>query len=591
MPKKKKVVVIGAGVSGIVATKACLEEDFDVITIDKADSWGGVWRFELGREKASHSGQVWQNLVTTSSAFVTSFSDFMPPEKSTGESHSEWAPFHMSHMTYRKFLADYINKFGISKCFRLHTTVKAVQDRKNGDAHAGYSVHVSSTQDGKCVEDTLECDFVIVASGQHQSTKLPAIPGLQEFKASGGLVLHSTEYVDAKPFAGKRVLVIGAGDSGADLVKHISDVSAPGKTYISLRNGVHVLPRMGVESLRKGAAWTASDEAVPADYNIMRAQMYRPLHMRTKNLEMLPGTLKALAMETKDPVVAELYRLHYMLNGKTEDTYFATKSHEMCKALGSGAAQLRPGVKRFEGPLVVFEPAHSLPNDVTVCAPIADAAAPVDAVVLCTGFKQAWPFLPRHQMHDHLERYHLVFHPELPNMAFVGFARPSGLGAIPPLAEMQARWVAQVIAGRALLPSRNEALKLIASHKADFTRVRPDAEGHTFVQFVLYLETLARKIDAAPHMGRLFFTDRKLWSRLMFGPFNSMQYRLVGPHANPAYVKQKLFEGRVGSYLRDRLPKPVLMLTAAKGFVLGLLPGKFGRRHAPLLEKQKIIAA
>jgi hypothetical protein len=47
----------------------------------------------------------------------------------------------------------------------------------------------------------------------------------------------------------------------------------------------------------------------------------------------------------------------------------------------------------------------------------------------------------------------------------------------------------------------------------------------------------------------------------------------------------------VGSYLRDRLPKPVLMLTAAKGFVLGLLPGKFGRRHAPLLEKQKIIAA
>lgn len=271
-----------------------LEEDFDVITIDKADSWGGVWRFELGREKASHSGQVWQNLVTTSSAFVTSFSDFMPPEKSTGESHSEWAPFHMSHMTYRKFLADYINKFGISKCFRLHTTVKAVQDRKNGDAHAGYSVHVASTQDGKCVEDTLECDFVIVASGQHQSTKLPAIPGLQEFKASGGLVLHSTEYVDAKPFAGKRVLVIGAGDSGADLVKHISDVSAPGKTYISLRNGVHVLPRMGVESLRKGAAWTASDEAVPADYNIMRAQMYRPLHMRTKNLEMLPGTLKVV---------------------------------------------------------------------------------------------------------------------------------------------------------------------------------------------------------------------------------------------------------------------------------------------------------
>ena len=582
-PVKKKVVIIGAGVSGLTVAKSMLEEGHDVQVLEKADSFGGVWRFDNSKDRTFNSGQVWQNLVTTSSTWVTSFSDFTCAERTDDIKtypHAKHSPFHMSHQQYRNYLEGYMKENGVAKTLRFKITVKSTKLLADNRWELVIQ-HADKKQ-----PETLQADFVVVATGQHQNVKAPSIPGLEDFK---GNVVHSTDYVNAAPFQNRRVLIIGGGDSSADIVKHISEVSKPGETYLCLRSGVHVLPRMGLSSV-------GGMSKFPADYNIMRAQFYRSLPVRTRALDSLPKGLKMKvqkATNSKDEAFAkEIYRMHYMLGGKTEDTYFATKSAEMCQALADGAAQLRPGLKGFEGNIANFQPASTILNDESVCSPIVDTSVEVDDVVLCTGFKTYYPFLPEdYQSHSDVERYNLVFHPDLPNMGFAGFVRPSGLGAIPPLAEMQGRWMAQVVSGRAVLPDKASLDAHVKQHKMDFFSARPNANTHTFCQFLCYLNTIGGLIDVKPNLAKMFFTDNALWKRMMFGPFSSHQFRYQGIHSKPEYVRKTLFDGQHATYRNKRAKPVIVMAMATKAFLLSLIPGPIGQREQPLLHRKKILAA
>jgi hypothetical protein len=67
---------------------------------------------------------------------------------------------------------------------------------------------------------------------------MPAIPGIEKF---GGRVIHSADYVNSKPFVGQSVLVVGMGNTGAEIALDLSEGGA--RPIISLRDGVHIVPR------------------------------------------------------------------------------------------------------------------------------------------------------------------------------------------------------------------------------------------------------------------------------------------------------------------------------------------------------------
>ena len=80
-----------------------------------------------------------------------------------------------------------------------------------------------------------------------------------------------------------------------------------------------------------------------------------------------------------------------------------------------------------------------------------------DVVVYCTGYKITFPFFDEDfiSAHDNrIELYRRVFHPEIPNLFFIGLLQP--LGAVMPLAEAQGRWVAEYLKGEYALPSPPE---------------------------------------------------------------------------------------------------------------------------------------
>jgi len=106
----------------------------------------------------------------------------------------------------------------------------------------GEAVHaVRRDADDWIIEATsgsLRSPFLVVATGYNAEPAMPSFPGIEKFK---GKVIHSADYVNAAPFAGQSVLVIGMGNTGAEIALDLAEGSA--RPTISLRDGVHIVPR------------------------------------------------------------------------------------------------------------------------------------------------------------------------------------------------------------------------------------------------------------------------------------------------------------------------------------------------------------
>jgi cation diffusion facilitator CzcD-associated flavoprotein CzcO len=112
-----------------------------------------------------------------------------------------------------------------------------------------------------------------------------------------------------------------------------------------------------------------------------------------------------------------------------------------------------------------------------------------DVVVYCTGYKVTFPFLDPETVSapdNDLPLFRRVFHPEIPNLYFVGLLQP--LGAVMPLAELQSQWICDHLAGRYTLPSP-EAVRadMTAERRAMFKRYVPSKRHTMQVDFEDYV--------------------------------------------------------------------------------------------------------
>ncbi|MHC5720656.1 MAG: NAD(P)-binding domain-containing protein, partial [Nostoc sp.] len=111
----------------------------------------------------------------------------------------------------QNYLNSYADNFGVLERIRFQTEVTNVS-RKTGE-QPGWIVTIRVNEK----EEKHEFDFVLVCNGIFSTPKLPSLPGREEFAASGGRVLHSTEFNDASIIEGKRVVVVGYGKSACDI--------------------------------------------------------------------------------------------------------------------------------------------------------------------------------------------------------------------------------------------------------------------------------------------------------------------------------------------------------------------------------------
>lgn len=461
-------IVIGAGPGGLVSTKEMIEAGFDdVICLEQSGQIGGTFA----------SG--YDSLLLTSSAPFSMFSDF------------DIGPNDVDHFWTKAQALDYWTRyadhFGVTKRVQLNAAVVQVQQ------DAGWTVTLA---DGRI----LRAARIILASGGSSVQRFP------EWKDDLSAVhfVHSQQYKTAEPYRGKRVLVVGGGESGSDIALDIAKVAA--QCWVSLRSSTGwVVPRKRGER----AADTATHRGVyglPRSYG---AALTRTLldHERSKS----DGISQAIVW-LNEKITAP--------NG-IWGTY-GTKSLGLPQAMTEFGCQIVGEITQVQkgGQHLITADGHDLTD--------------IDAVVFCTGYRNAAPYMPP-ALQSCLPRslYKQVFHPDFAaSLAFVGLARPC-FGSQFPIMEMQARLIGQVFAGRLALPDSAQMQRL-AQAEGDSFVAQLDHSGRRIlglVDYHRYMDAVARLIGCLPPFGRLLLTDPVLWLHVVYGPTQASQFRLIGPGA------------------------------------------------------------
>ena len=202
MRATSEVTVIGAGPAGL-AVGACLRRaGIDFVILEREQDVGSSWRRHY-RRLHLHTVKRFSSLPFL--PFPANYPRYVPRQLMVD------------------YLQDYAAKFALRP--RFGETVRAV--RKDGD---DWIVEANST--------TVRSPAVVVAAGYNAEPVVPAVAGIDKFR---GLAIHSADYVEPAPFAGKSVLVIGMGNTGAEIALDLAEGGA--RPAISLRDGVHIVPR------------------------------------------------------------------------------------------------------------------------------------------------------------------------------------------------------------------------------------------------------------------------------------------------------------------------------------------------------------
>lgn len=525
---KKNVCVIGAGPSGLVTIKEMLEQGHSVVCFEKEKNLGGVY---LYRETGLGT---YKSMKLTSSSHITCFSDFPIAND---------APPHFRHNQYLKYLTDYANNFKIFDHIRFGQSIEHVEQLSNQQ----WKVTVKDLT--RNTSEELVFDALAVCSGAHQTPAIPRFANQGHFK---GQIIHSAQYKEAGPFKGKRVLVVGAGESGSDIIEEVSAVTK--ESAVSVRRGALILPRMIVAS--------------PNDYYTNRLFYMLPdwlLRIRHKKLHK-PSVLlliltwgvfsvffsflnlilvfiadKSAFLDFFIFSLVLLFSVYicfrfikYIFSDVTPKVFnvmgrlmrnsnaghgeqFATKSEGIARAVANNKSVLKPQISSFEENGVVFEDGSKFE---------------ADTVIFCTGYKLTFPFLKMEEL-DSRSLYKNCFHTDYGStLCFIGLARPA-IGSVPPISELQARWFSRILSEDCVLPGKEEMEREIeadaAAHKNNFKVVSERLTG--LVNFTYYMDEIAGFIGCKPKWKDLVKSP-SLLLRVYFNPFLSCQYRLYGPASN-----------------------------------------------------------
>ena len=396
---KPKICIIGAGPSGIAAAKNCKQYNIDFDIFEKNDKVGGNWVFD---SKTGHSS-VYENTHIISSKKLSEYEDYPMPDS---------YPDYPRHDQLQRYFENYSKHFKVYDQIKFNHTIDHVERTSNGDWQVNYT-----DKDGTKQQKTYQ--YLMVSNGHHWMPKYPKYEG--EFT---GKFMHSHDFKGVNDeWRDKKILVIGAGNSGCDVSVEAARVSK--NVYLSMRSPQWFLPKFLL--------------GLPSD-------------MLLKSMEKLPSTIRQKIL-TK---TLKIYSGDYANYGLPRNTkpilsHHPTVNSDLIDYVRHGKVQPKPGVKRFNGKTVEFTDGTSEEFDIVCC---------------CTGFWTVFDFFAKDFINfQHSEKvplYRKMMHADYDNVYFIGLFQP--IGCIWPLADFQANLACQEILGKYRRPDN---MKSAIQHELD----------------------------------------------------------------------------------------------------------------------------
>jgi glycine/D-amino acid oxidase-like deaminating enzyme len=407
------VCVIGAGVSGLTACKALADFGVPHVCFEASDEVGGNWYFQNPNGVSS----AYRSLHIDISKPSISFRDFPMPER---------YPDYPHHTHIFEWLRDYADAFGLREQIRFNTRVTRAERGSRG----GWTV---TLDDG----EQHAFDALLVCNGHHWSPRYPNFPG-----SFDGPQIHSHDYIDPTTpldLHGRRVLVVGIGNSAVDIVSELARKTVSEMVFLSTRSGAYVIPKYIFGK--------------PAD-QVVKTNPRIPVGLQRRMGRMLPrifsGRMEDFGLPTP--------------NHKFLDAH-PTVSSELLGRLGAGDAAAKGDVDELLGDRVRF----------------ADGSVePVDAIIYATGYNVSFPFFDAEFLsapENVLPLYKRMLKPGVDDMAFIGLGQP--IPTIFPFSELQSKLAARWLSGDWAPPPQAEMEEEIRRDEAFHTGHFTNKPRHT----------------------------------------------------------------------------------------------------------------
>jgi len=501
-----RVLVIGAGASGLVTAKTLRERGHEVNIVSDSERVGGTFE-----------NKAYKDARMVSSKFLTLFSDFRKPD----------AEVHMSLKDYVTYLEQYKSHFQLGGLMRMGTAVLDVKRKADGS----YTVVLQCAGETTVREEAW--DAVAVCSGLHNIPRIPVFPGQEGFK---GKILHSSTYKDPEIFRGQRVLVIGTGETGFDIGYAAATHGASAVT-MSTRHGFVSVPSAFKPELppldciimnfgthywesdwaaRVGLHWWITTKFTRMGFLIMTGTTYGFNQWVGKRYNMTWEEGRKHIVNKSNKCMPLMSR-----KAKKQASWWQRKLYSYWDgdtSVGQDIDLIEGSIAKLEGNAVHYNTNKG-----------GQTSVDVDVVVLATGYRQRFPFLfpgPDEKpaegaefrgTDDPLPEEHFIVNPEEPRLAYIGFIRPN-VGAIPPMSELQAMWWCEKLEGK---------LKCKAP---DYYKLK-DSRLNYGVDYGYYMFALAREMGAVPSLFHWFFRRPKVAITACFGQAHVPIFRLQGPWA------------------------------------------------------------
>ncbi len=390
MGELPSVCVIGAGVSGLTAGKALGDFGVPYSCFEASDEVGGNWYFQNPNGVSS----AYRSLHIDISKPSISFRDFPMPDR---------YPDYPHHTHIFEWLRDYADAFALRE--RIHFNTR-VENAERGPA-GGWKI---TLDDGR--QESF--DALLVCNGHHWDARYPDFPG--DFD---GPQIHSHEYVDPSTpldLYGKRVLVVGIGNSAVDIVSELARKTVSDVVFLSTRSGAYVVPKYIFGR--------------PAD-QVVKTNPRLPIGLQRRVSRLLPrifsGRMEDFGLPTPN---------HNFLDAHP------TVSSELLGRLGAGDAVAKGDVQELLGDRVRF----------------ADGSVEeVDVIMYATGYNVSFPFFDPDLLsapENVLPLYKRMLKPGIDDLAFIGLGQP--IPTIFPFSELQSKLAARWLSGDWAPPAQAE---------------------------------------------------------------------------------------------------------------------------------------
>jgi Flavin-binding monooxygenase-like len=372
----EKFCVLGAGSSGLAVAKNFRQFGIPFDCLERENDVGGNWYY------GASTSSVYRSTRLISSKPLTEYTDFPMPE--------HYPDLPDRDMVWR-YLRNYAEHFDLHRNIEFNACVERIEPA------VGKSVGWDVTLSGG---PRRRYQGVVIANGHNWDPRWPEYPGKFE-----GLTLHSSQYKTSDVLAGRRVLVVGGGNSGHDIAAESARYA--GTTFHSLRRSYPLLPRFF-----RGRPVDQSGEWM------LRWRL--PLWLRRLAI----ARVMRLAWRPQLPAADHaFFETHPAINGRWPID------------VRRGAIVVKPDVRELRGSKVIF---HD------------DTTESVDVIVYATGFNISFPFLDANQLgwqDDRPELFLNMLHPRRDDFFVVGLIQPdSGQFG---LVDLQAQLIATYLQGLA----------------------------------------------------------------------------------------------------------------------------------------------